>query len=106
MVTVAAFRRMAKSFSGAEEHPHFEKTSFRIKKRIFATLDNKKKTAVVKLTLIDQSAFCSFDSAVMYPVPGLWGKHGWTMIDLTKVRISMLNDALATAFATVAIKKK
>lgn len=101
MISAASFRRLALAFPEAEEHPHFEKSSYRIKKRIFATLDKKKKVAVVKLTPVDQSAFCSFDASIMSPAPGLWGSHGWTMIDLKKVKISTLRDALKTAYETV-----
>lgn len=105
MISAASFRRHALAFPGAEEQPHFEKSSYRIKKRIFATLDEKKKVAVVKLRLVDQSAFCAFDTAVIFPAPGLWGGHGWTMIDLKKVKISTLRDALRMSYETVAKMK-
>ncbi len=93
---------MALSFHEAEEMPHFEKTSFRVKKKIFATLDEKNKKAVVRLSMVDQSAFCAFDPTIIYPVPRGWGKQGWTVIDLTKVNKSTLKDALSTAYSTVA----
>lgn len=106
MISAASFRRLALAFPGAEEQPHFEKNSYRIKKRIFATLDEKKKVAVVKLTPVDQSAFCAFDATVIYPVPGTWGKQGWTMIDLQKIKISTLRDALRTSYESVAKTKR
>ena len=37
MVTIDIFRKLALSFPEATEGPHFEKTSFRGKKKIFAT---------------------------------------------------------------------
>ena len=101
MISAKTFRQLALAFSQAEEHPHFEKSSFRIKKKIFATLDEKKSVAVVKLSPIDQSAFCAFDAAVIFPIPGSWGKQGWTMINLKKIKVSTLKDALSTAYATV-----
>jgi hypothetical protein len=57
------------------------------------------------LTLIDQSVFCSFDKTVIYPVPGAWGLQGATTVNLKKVRLSMLKDAVTTAYCTVAPPK-
>ena len=39
------FKKLALSFPGTEESPHFEKTSFRVKKKIWATLDEAKQLA-------------------------------------------------------------
>lgn len=104
MVSTEAFRQLALSFVEVEEQPHFEKTSFRINKKIFATLDEKNKKAVVKLTVVDQSVFCSFDKTVIYPVPGKWGLRGWTMIELKTVRKRMLTDAVKTSYCNTAPK--
>ncbi len=41
MVTVGTFRQMALSHQGAVELPHFDRISFRLNKKIFATLDEK-----------------------------------------------------------------
>ena len=45
MVSVETFRQLALAFTEAVEAPHFEKASFSVTKKIFATLDikNKKK---------------------------------------------------------------
>jgi hypothetical protein len=101
MIAIDVFRSIALSFPGATESPHFKKTSFRINGKIFATLDAQQKIAVVKLTSIDQSAFCAFDTAVIHPVAGAWGRRGWTHIDLTAARKSTLADALSSAVATI-----
>ena len=85
-----------------EEKPHFDLTSFRIKNKIFATIHADKNYVMVKLSAIDQSVFCSFNKEVIFPVPGGWGKHGATFIDLKKVKKSMLLDALSTAWKTTA----
>lgn len=60
---------------------------------------------MVKLTPEDQSVFCAFDPAVIFPVPGGWGKKGATFIELKKLRKTMLKDALTVAYCTVAPKK-
>lgn len=104
MVSTEAFRQLALSFVEVEEQPHFEKTSFRINKKIFVALHEKNKKAVVKLTVVDQSVFCSFDKTVIYPVPGKWGLRGWTMIELKTVRKRMLTDAVKTSYCNTAPK--
>jgi predicted DNA-binding protein (MmcQ/YjbR family) len=98
MVDVDTFRKMALSFPETTEQPHFEKTSFRIGKKIFATLDVKKKQACVKLNEIDQGVFSAFDKLAIFPVPNKWGKQGWTLINLNDVREDILSDALSTAY--------
>lgn len=105
MVSIENFKKLALSFDKAQELPHFEKTSFRINKKIFATLDIPKKRAVLKFTEIDQSVFGAFDKSVIYPVPGAWGKKGFTFIELQKIRTDILKDALTVSYCNVAPKK-
>jgi hypothetical protein len=105
MVSLDAVRKLSLSFPGAVEMPHFEKPSFRIKKKIFATLDAPNKRCVVKLAPIDQSTFCSYDEKIIYPIKGAWGKQGWTIIELKKVPKKILEDALITSYCTVAPEK-
>ena len=62
-------------------------------------------SAFWKLTAIDQSVFCAFDQTIIYPVEGSWGKQGWTIVNLKKIRKSMLQDLLTTAYCTVAPPK-
>ena len=104
MVTSASVRQLALSFDETDEHPHFERKAFRVKKKIFATLSEKDNILNLKLTPHDQSVFCAFDKTVIYPVPGAWGRQGFTSVNLKKVRKSMLKDALTTAYCTVAPK--
>ena len=106
MVEIETFRKLALAMPGAEEQPHFENQSFKVKKKIFATLNIKENRACVKLSEIDQSAFCSFREDVIYPVPNKWGKQGWTLINLANVESEMCEDALKTAYETVTAGKK
>ena len=105
MVSIDAFRKLALSFDEAVEQPHFEKPSFRVSKKIFATLDQKNETVTLKLSEIDQSVFCSFDKTVIYPASGNWGKQGWTIVVLKKVRKEMFQDALTVSYCNVAPKR-
>jgi len=92
---------MALSLPGAIELPHFDKASFRVNKRIFATMDEKKKIAVLMFSPLEQSVFCAFDKSIIYPVPGGWGSQGSTIFELTKVRKAMLKDALTVVYNEV-----
>ena len=102
MITIEQARKAALSLPETEEKPHFHLTSFRVRNKIFATIHADKNYAMVKLSLIDQSVFCSYSKEVIFPVPGGWGRKGATFIDLKKVKRSMLVDALTTAWKTVA----
>jgi hypothetical protein len=104
MVTAREVSIWALAFPEAVETPHFEKTSFRVARKIFATLDNKNLKVVVKLNEVDQSVFSSGNTGIS-PVQNAWGKQGWTIIELKKVRKSLFKDALYTSYCEVAPKK-
>jgi hypothetical protein len=104
MINIETFRQLALSFPDAVELPHFELISFRIKKKIFATYHSKDSRAMLKLSLVDQSVFCSYDNTIFFPVPGSWGKNGATFVELKKVRKNIFRDALTTAYNNVAAK--
>ncbi len=61
MVSIDHARELALSYEAAVEQPHFEKTSFRVRKKIFATFDVEKRQVVVKLSEVDQSVFFDLD---------------------------------------------
>jgi predicted DNA-binding protein (MmcQ/YjbR family) len=105
MVTISQFRKFALSFPGANEQPHFEKISFRIGKKIFATFDKTDKRACLKLSEMDQDLFGCFDNNIFYPVANKWGKQGWTFVEMNKVRVDMFKDALTAAYCEVAPKE-
>ncbi|MEO6165880.1 MAG: MmcQ/YjbR family DNA-binding protein [Chitinophagales bacterium] len=105
MVTEESFRKLALSFPETVELPHFEKTSFRVNKKIFATLDEKNNRACLMLSEVDQSVFAAFDKYVIYPVPNKWGKHGATFVELKVVPKSMLKDAMTQAYKKATTKK-
>jgi hypothetical protein len=104
MVTNQNFRRIALSYPEAVEQPHFEKTSFRVKKKIFATLDEKNRLAVIKFSTVDQSVFTDISKGAIYAIPDAWGKSGFTYINLKKVSSAMLKDAMNTSYENVTTK--
>ncbi|MFL5807966.1 MAG: MmcQ/YjbR family DNA-binding protein [Flavisolibacter sp.] len=104
MVSIPEFRTIALSFKGAVELPHFDLISFRVNKKIFATLSEKHERAMLKLPLVEQSVFCQSDPNLIYAVPGSWGKQGCTYFELKKIRKAMLKDALTIAYSNLAAK--
>jgi len=102
MITNAAFRKIALSFPEAVEQPHFDKASFRVNKKIFATLSESERRASLKLTENDQSVFTTFDKTVIYAVPNAWGKQGWTFVELRHLKKEMLVNLLTAAYSAVA----
>ncbi|MEQ1588100.1 MAG: MmcQ/YjbR family DNA-binding protein [Cyclobacteriaceae bacterium] len=104
MITIEAFQKLAMALPEVEEAPHFDKISFRIRKKIFVTLDISNKRVCMKLSDIDQSVFSTKDQVIVYPVPNKWGKLGWTFFELSKVNKDLCVDALQTAYCTVAPK--
>lgn len=105
MISEDLFRAIAKQFPQVTEAPHFENVSYKIKSKIFATLNQKENRATIKLSESDQYAFSAFDKTIIYPVPNKWGKHGWTHINLLKIEEEVLRDALLTAYCTIAPSK-
>ncbi|MEJ8844792.1 MmcQ/YjbR family DNA-binding protein [Lacibacter sp. H375] len=102
MISLKTFRELALSFEEVTEQPHFEKASFRVKKKIFVTLDEVKSIACVKFSATDQSVYCLIDATLIWPVPNKWGKQGWTLINLKKIKKELLKDALTSAYCSVA----
>ncbi len=105
MVSTASATTMALSFEEAVELPHFEKTSFRVNKKIFATLDTVNHRICVKLSKIHQSVFSEIDSAMIYPVPGKWGLQGATYAELKRIKKDVLEELLTLSYCAVAPKR-
>lgn len=104
MATFGTMERIVLTFPEVMVEPHFEKISFRIKKKIFATYDEKNNRVTVKLTETEQGHFSSLSSSI-YPVDNKWGKQGWTFIELSEVTQDLLTQTLTKAYCEVAPKK-
>ncbi len=106
MISAARFREIALSMEGAIEVPHMERAAFRTKRRIFATLPPDGQSANLLLDLDRQEAVCDALPEAFSPVPGGWGRMGYTTVDLRAVSEVDLTRVLREAHAIAAEPKK
>ena len=98
MVTFEQAKIMALSFEGTDERPHFNRTAFTVKKKIFATLSIHDKTLNLMFSPQQQVMFCPPESKLIFPIPNGWGTNGWTTIDLSKASKKLVQSALEAAY--------
>lgn len=99
------FRRLALALPEAVELPHFDLPSFRVNKRIFATIHEDDARVMVKFTPEQQEEWEERHPGVVWAVPGGWGRAGATYIDLRKAPAGLLKEALGLAWANAAPKR-
>ena len=105
MVSLKTVREIALALPEATEAPHFDKQSFRVNNKIFATLWEKEKICVVMFTPLTQSLFLKIDPTSIYPHPTKWGLKGATVFELSNVKKGWLQNALVEAYCEKAPKK-
>ena len=98
MITPEEAKAIALSFEGTDEKPHFERTAFTVKKKIFATLSVKDATLNLMFDTQTQFIFCPPNSDVIYPVPNKWGLKGATTINLKKANKKLVKSVLEEAY--------
>lgn len=81
MIGPERFRALCLGLEGATEAPHFDRVAFRARK-IFATLPPDGHTANLLLVPELQSAIVEAMPHAFSPVPGGWGRMGYTTVDL------------------------
>ena len=107
MITGEKFMKLALSFQGTVQKPHFERSGFSvIGKRMFATYLAKNNTANIFLTPKEQTVFCKMDPGNIYPVPNKWGEKGATTFELDKVPEEFVTEALLSAYDDILKQKK
>ncbi len=105
MISAARFRSLALSFEGAVEVPHFDRAAFRTRQRIFATMPPDGASANLLLDLDLQEAVCEAMPDAFAPVPGGWGRMGYTTVNLRTVSEGDLVNALTEAHARAGVTK-
>ena len=107
MISEDAFIKMALSFPGASQGPHFDRIGFKVLgKRMFTTYLANNNTANIFLTPVEQRLFCKMSPGNIYPVPNKWGEKGATTFELSKVPKETILEALLSAYNEVLKPKK
>ncbi len=101
------FRRLALSMPGAEEREHMGHPDFRVAGRIFATLVERdgRVLGTLKLTPSQQKVVCESSPGGFFPVPGGWGRQGYTHVNLRSLRLRALRPIMEMAWRNVAPQK-
>ena len=97
MASAKDLRRVALSLEGTTEAPHFDRAAFKVK-RIFVTLAADGKTANFKFAPDEQEFKCMMAPHAFQPVPGGWGRQGWTTAILSELSTKELRQALEIAW--------
>lgn len=98
-MTPADFRRIALSLEGVEEYDHAEFPAFRVGGRKFASLASQPQGyGNLMLTPEQQVAFVEELPEVFLPIPGGFGRMGYTHIRLAAANEDVLTGALRTAW--------
>src|ERR1700704_3167847 len=97
MASKADLCRIALSLAGTTQAPHFDRTAFRVA-RIYATLAADGRTTNLKLRPQEQEFKCMMAPDAFAPVPGGWGRQGWTTVTLAMISKVELESALQMAW--------
>jgi hypothetical protein len=98
-------KRLALCLPGTRVEPHFDRLAFKARV-IFATLAADGHTANLKFTPEHQTFKIMLAPDVFQPVPGGWGRQGWTTINLAVASLADVEAALGEALALAAAKPK
>ncbi|MCZ4222860.1 MmcQ/YjbR family DNA-binding protein [Pedobacter rhodius] len=104
-MTADWIKGLCMQFDNVSEHPHFFKKAYKVKNKVFATLDFDKLKVSLKLSEIDQSVFCNFSPEKIYPANGAWGRQGWTIFEFYDLKSEMIEDAITLSYNNVQPKK-
>jgi hypothetical protein len=98
-MTARDFRTIALGLPGASEAAHHGHPDFRVAGQIFATLGYPRPSwGTVRLTLDQQAMFVRAQPAAFRPVPGAWGRAGYTNVRLRVARTDTVREALVMAW--------
>ncbi len=105
-MTADEFRDLELSLPEAIESAHMDHPDFRVRKKIFATLNGPDLIwGMVKLTPDEQKLFMRTDPKVFEPFAGAWGRRGCTKVHLAAATEPAVRQALAAAWRNTAPKR-
>ena len=105
MLSWQTARKLALALPEAEELPHFDKPSFRVRGKIFATLSAPDARVTLKLSPADQMALTTLDGEAIRAVEGYSGRSGWTEVKLEQTHAEQLQGLLLQSWRQVAPRR-
>jgi len=104
-MTADEFRKLALSLPEASESAHMQHPDFRVRGKVFATLEPDQEWGMVKLTPDEQASFLHAEPDVFKPASGAWGRGGCTIVRLGDADGATVREALIAAWRNTAPKK-
>ena len=104
MADAADFRRIALSFEGAGEYPHFDRRAAFKARVTFATLAPDELSANIKFAPDEQALKCVVAPDAFAALDNAWGRRGWTSATLAALSEAELRAALEMAWRHAAPK--
>ena len=105
-LSAARARKLLLRFDDVSDAPHFNRVAFRTPRRIFATLAGDGRDVNFMFDPLAQETFCEMAPHALAPVPGGWGRMGWTRCDLKKVAQPLFLAASEAAHARASEPRK
>jgi hypothetical protein len=104
-MTPNALQRLALSLPDAHEEPHFERTSFRVGKKIFATMTPDGKEAMVRVSPDGVQALLSSYPDVFFSYGGWTIRNGSLGVRLAKVDAAMMKELVTDSWKHAAPRR-
>ncbi len=102
-LTESDVRRLALALPEALEEGHFDKPSFRIRKRIFATIGEAEGVVVLKIPVDEQEVLLQAKPDTF--VTNAWSKQGWLGVRLDRIEPDLFEELLENAWRRIAPKR-
>jgi hypothetical protein len=104
-MTAQEFRELALGLPEATEAAHGGHPDFRVRGKIFATLNADETFGMAKLTPEQQTMFVRTEPKVYQPVKGAWGRLGCTYVCLEAATEPSVRQALIAAWRNTVPKR-
>lgn len=105
-MTPDAFRELALSMPGAHEEAHFERTSFRVGKRIFATMTPDGREAMVPVHPVERCLELLASDPARYVDYGGWTRRNGSLgIRLARADDRLVGELVRAAWTRISPKR-
>jgi hypothetical protein len=96
-MTPARFRKLALSLEGVSERPHMDRTAFRTKRKIFATLGGDRRVNLIVNPSERRDALLESFPDTFFSLGG-WSRLGYIAVDLANVDEGLMRELLTDAW--------